>query len=704
MARRSCFILSTARTLSIVFSLGFALFSLKKSNQTSRALHSFGIEQDNEVNKPTQIRFEPTSSNNNNNTYTSAKSVRASTRSSTDPGVLNDFSVSSRSGGSGSNLDQQQQGGSIGKLLSAIPPLPHKNDELLPKQDNEKDKNKINDLDSNEKKCNTSNVHVVVSHCNKPVGWIWEEYFRDITNQTSSYNIKSITFISKCNIPIPVDDLPYHYYYSTKDVDRTPQFKPKTPKPIPLVTVVSLPNVGRCDHSYAFWITKVLMGGNYEEQTAKNHSNTTDNLTRHNRDSYREYRLLYSNHHNSYKYNLDLSNNDGDGDGDGHDDENDDDPFQKISRFIDPADLVLFMKDNNNAYRAGYEDQTTLLDMFDAISRKNATANSTESSFNSKGVACASFYAGNDQRYRQTKWAHRSVLWTFHLRRYEREYYTNTTDHYSNNSKSAVNNEPDNILHVNNFRSDHRPMGNWIKHLFNRSSSLSSHSPSPLVEQQQQQRHQQQQQQQKQLPVFSNKYLENAIHGVNELHGYYYNVTQKNNGTDLSNTSDYYKLDIVPVCYGGVFSTQWGQLSSQDAPVTKYGWRVVTDALGRGDSIEEGHYMERWWGDILSWSSYSSRLASNGTSSLRDRDLDRSDGGVGVLTATEQKALLENKLMHRKLHSPYVGIIVLNGKKLLRQEIISNWKAIRRIQKQLRLDKESSIRNAKKIRRQEARE
>ena len=127
-------------------------------------------------------------------------------------------------------------------------------------------------------------------------------------------------------------------------------------------------------------------------------------------------------------------------------------------------------------------------------------------------------------------------------------------------------------------------MGNWIKYLFGSTSSLSSHSPSPSVEQQEQ----------KQPPVFSSEYLENAVHGVNELHGYYYNVTHQNNGVDLSNTSDYDKLDIVPVCYGGVFSTQWGQLSSQDAPITKYGWGVVTDALGRGDNIEEGHYMERF--------------------------------------------------------------------------------------------------------------
>ena len=51
--------------------------------------------------------------------------------------------------------------------------------------------------------------------------------------------------------------------------------------------------------------------------------------------------------------------------------------------------------------------------------------------------------------------------------------------------------------------------------------------------------------------------------------------------------------DLVPMCCGGVFATLWGQLSSEDSPVTLLGWKVITDALSRGDNIEEGHYMER---------------------------------------------------------------------------------------------------------------
>ena len=47
------------------------------------------------------------------------------------------------------------------------------------------------------------------------------------------------------------------------------------------------------------------------------------------------------------------------------------------------------------------------------------------------------------------------------------------------------------------------------------------------------------------------------------------------------------------MCCGGVFATLWEQLSFEDSPVTLLGWRVITDALSRGDNIEEGHYMER---------------------------------------------------------------------------------------------------------------
>mmetsp|Transcript_19556 Transcript_19556/g.54593 ORF Transcript_19556/g.54593 Transcript_19556/m.54593 type:complete len:382 (-) Transcript_19556:1375-2520(-) len=148
------------------------------------------------------------------------------------------------------------------------------------------------------------------------------------------------------------------------------------------------------------------------------------------------------------------------------------------------------------------------------------------------------------------------------------------------------------------------------------------------------QQHQQQQQQQPQPPnkdqdkdgsrlppVFSRDYWEHGIRSTTVEHGYYYNFTHEGlefpvDEADPSRklqpslthsvTQRYRHNDVIPTCFGGVFATQWGQISSDDAPITPHGWSVITNELSRADNIEEGHYMERWWADLLSWSTYAS--------------------------------------------------------------------------------------------------
>jgi hypothetical protein len=63
-----------------------------------------------------------------------------------------------------------------------------------------------------------------VAHCDKPIDWIWKKYLKDDP-------WKSITIISKCGQPPTPSDLPPR----TKVYDH-------------------LPNVGRCDHSYIWFI------------------------------------------------------------------------------------------------------------------------------------------------------------------------------------------------------------------------------------------------------------------------------------------------------------------------------------------------------------------------------------------------------------------------------------------------------------------
>lgn len=75
-------------------------------------------------------------------------------------------------------------------------------------------------------KRSVTNISLVISHCDKPVDWI-PEYITD------KYAIKDITIYSKCE----------------KEVEGIDVLSSLGP-----VETIRLPNVGRCDHSYAYWI------------------------------------------------------------------------------------------------------------------------------------------------------------------------------------------------------------------------------------------------------------------------------------------------------------------------------------------------------------------------------------------------------------------------------------------------------------------
>ena len=67
-------------------------------------------------------------------------------------------------------------------------------------------------------------IHIVVSHCKSDLDWI--------SAFTKGFNIASIHIISKCGAPV----------IGAPDI----------------ATIEVLPNIGRCDHSYAYYITSVL--------------------------------------------------------------------------------------------------------------------------------------------------------------------------------------------------------------------------------------------------------------------------------------------------------------------------------------------------------------------------------------------------------------------------------------------------------------
>ena len=375
------------------------------------------------------------------------------------------------------------------------------------------------------------NVHVVVSHCDQSVGWIWKDFGEEEQNKRLQHppikhELKSVTIISKCNVTIPLDDLP----------EAGSQ---------PLVQILSLPNVGRNDHSYAYWIKEVLLmtgkdvvGGNSAGHPPRSQT----------QEIYSE--LLYSSQDES------------------NENEN---PFQKIARIIDPADMVFFLKDNANAQYTYAGISLGLLDILDQlapsrISPVTINSSSLVSNFSrpiTTGFCCELYYTNKRfirmkkrEGVRLTPLSHRSFVWDFKLQAYNRLTRDKTSEM---------------------FPSLHRPMGNWINHLYQQIEPETEHPNTNLQ------------------TLFSKEY---------------YELVKNTNFTMPENVTmwPFYKPDLIPMCYGGNFATYWGQMASVDSALTTLGWIAVTKSLSRGNNIEEGHFMERWWADLLSFSSWADQM------------------------------------------------------------------------------------------------
>jgi hypothetical protein len=98
-------------------------------------------------------------------------------------------------------------------------------------------------------------IHVVVAHCDKPMDWIWDRLL--LMNEPISYPVKSITVLTKCGKPPRLSEIP------------------RMAKP-GAIQIIELPNVGRADHSYAYWIGHRLhfamesaKSGNVDAETSK---------------------------------------------------------------------------------------------------------------------------------------------------------------------------------------------------------------------------------------------------------------------------------------------------------------------------------------------------------------------------------------------------------------------------------------------------
>jgi hypothetical protein len=134
-------------------------------------------------------------------------------------------------------------------------------------------------------------------------------------------------------------------------------------------------------------------------------------------------------------------------------------------------------------------------------------------------------------------------------------------------------------------------------------------------------------------------------------------------GPNTTHSKDYREHDLVPICYGGVFATQWGQLFSEDAAVTPRGWNHIARSLSRGDNILEGHFMERWWAELLSWSSYASSSSSGNANApgVGSEQIIFRRNNNGFLSKNDTNNILDRKLAHWGFPKPYQGLIMMEN-------------------------------------------
>ena len=512
--------------------------------------------------------------------------------------------------------------------ISASLVMSRGNDKKLRFDNDDNNSHPVIYYDTDDARGDAQPVHIVLSHCAKPLDWVWKHYLYNMNANGRKFNVKSISILSKCGVPLKRSEVPVFRAADAPNSSRVAE-NGDPPKPPPVVSVLSLPNVGRCDHSYAYWIKSIL---SLSPPSSPPSSYTGDT------DQQQDTRSMLR--HSTINGNPDDEDQDGDDDDDDDDKENSDgivhtvvysntdgDPLERIAKDIKKTDVVLFMKDNDNKGRSNLGSKLLKLSqLFERMLYKNRTINidpdyplTRMSPDEANGYAVfRGFACGEILQDRFVNWSHRSIAWHYTINKYTPPHANNTNDY---------------------FQSPLWPMGTWIRNLavydfpdfstMDQTTGKIAPAPADLSTA-------------VSHGIFSEAYLNRAVRAYNtsleipnRKHSRKYNTT-----------------DLAPMCFMGVFSTVWGQISSEDAAVTPRGWKAIAHALTRTDNLEEGHYMERWWADLLSWSSYASGL--NGG--------EKRDAG-DVLTSFDISRILEYKEYHFEPDYPLSGILRVAGEK-----------------------------------------
>ena len=381
-------------------------------------------------------------------------------------------------------------------------------------------------------------IHLVISHCAHNLHWLSEF--------TSGYtsSIRSITIVSKCG----------------KEVVGAPTTTEST-----TVNILRLPNVGRCDHTYAYYISNYVLP-NYKTTPSKN-TNTNNNPTK---------------------------------------------------------ELHVFLKDDRrdeSIHIPGY--WRSLDDMIRiAASSTGGGGGSGGSSAGGSGGAVSGFACGmelTDRVYRarqrdednqRIKTRLSLSIWHSYnkLRKYSLKKYTSKIGgaiKYSNittaaAAATAATSSGGDANNVNvEFKSGHENLESWWKSM---------------------------------VP--------------NDIFNYYLHTKHK-------------KFDpLIQVCYGGSFAATTERIllpipekrhnsKTSNATTTRTNniqsvtkvWEDITTSLSRADNLEEGHFMERTWGALLSQplESYQERALQD----FKSKVLDIKGSLTGTLVR-QQQSLMNN--------------------------------------------------------------
>jgi hypothetical protein len=441
------------------------------------------------------------------------------------------------------------------------------------------------------------NLHVVISHCDQPIDWIWKHYLYGLP-------YKSITILSKCGKPPTKDQLP--------------PSPPTQSSPPPLIQVITLPNVGRCDHSYAYWIAKML-----GENSVDMFTPYTLHYTSLSQEQFLE--------RNQYKYkfsSVETIN-----------------PYNRTSPVFDsiqiqPDDFILFMKDNDNAYRAIMDEEVPLKTMIQTLTINNNNVN--ESHNNPTVDRDVPIHNSSTVFKNQNSTSSPKPSTTVHSKRKKRR------PKKGDDAKAAVK-------YVHQTKNDHKsiPLPQPPKPTFVCATRL-THKFKKIFNKRRKRNN----------PDTYDEVVTNFVHR-NDLWQFVQDAYVSSAGMlDRKNenvgqfTSEYRPMGswiqyldsrgafepnfyhsrkgdydpITSICFGGNFMTSLRAI--EESPVQD--WSVIVEQLSRGDNIEEGHYMERLWADLLS-----QPLSEQYQDSIRSREVHHFTDGAfsGVVLEETQKVV-----------------------------------------------------------------